>query len=108
MQVATPRTPWGALPPASRMPRCPRQTPGPFGKNHDLQCRTGLEGLQDRQPDGIPVEGDRLLPIEDSIITATQGNRKDLVTRGNRGHMGNPGAEDILYNWLDKAVAEQP
>jgi hypothetical protein len=48
------------------------------------------------------------LPIEDSIITATQGNRKDLVTRGNRGHMGNPGAEDILYNWLDKAVAEQP
>lgn len=42
MQVATPRTPWGALPPASRMPRCPRQTPGPFGKNQDLQCRTGL------------------------------------------------------------------
>jgi hypothetical protein len=53
--------PGGALPPASRMPRCPRQTPGPFGKNQDLQCRTGLEGLQDRQPDGIPVEGDRLL-----------------------------------------------
>ena len=22
--------------------------------------------------------------------------------------LGNPGAEDILYNWLDKAVAEQP
>jgi hypothetical protein len=51
---------------------------------------------------------DSIFPIEDSIITATQGNRKDLVTRGNRGHMGNPGAEDILYNWLDKAVAEQP
>jgi len=49
---------------------------------------------------------DSIFPIEDSIITATQGNRKDLVTRGNRGHMGNPGAEDILYNWLDKAVAE--
>ena len=51
---------------------------------------------------------DSIFPIEDSIITATQGNRKDLVTRGNRGHMGNPGAEDILCNWLDKAVAEQP
>jgi hypothetical protein len=48
---------------------------------------------------------DSIFPIEDSIITATQGNRKDLVTRGNRGHMGNPGAEDILYNWLDNAVA---
>jgi len=34
--VATPRTPWGALPPASRMPRCQGQTPGPFGKNQDL------------------------------------------------------------------------
>ena len=33
---------WGALPPASRVPRCPRQIPGPFGKNQDLQCRTGL------------------------------------------------------------------
>ena len=51
---------------------------------------------------------DSIFPIEDGIITATQGNRKDLVTRGNRGHMGNPGAEDILCNWLDKAVAEQP
>jgi len=28
-------------------------------------------------------------------------------TRKPRAH-GQPGAEDILYNWLDKAVAEQP
>lgn len=32
----------GERSPASRMPRCPRQTPGPFGKNQDLRCRTGL------------------------------------------------------------------
>ena len=51
---------------------------------------------------------DSIFPIEDSIIAATQGNNKDLVARGVRGHMGNPGAEDILYQWLDKAVAGQP
>ena len=51
---------------------------------------------------------DSIFPIEDSITAATQGSNKDLVARGNRGHMGNPGAEDILYDWLDKAVARQP
>jgi len=51
---------------------------------------------------------DSIFPIEDSIIAATQGEGKDLVARGNRRHMGNPGAEDILYDWLDKALAGQP
>lgn len=49
-----------------------------------------------------------IFPIGDSIIAATQGDDKDLVARGNRGHMGNPGGEDILYHWLDKAFAASP
>jgi acetyl esterase/lipase len=51
---------------------------------------------------------DSIFPIEDSIIVATQGGRKDLVVRGDRRHMGNPGAEEILYEWLDKAIAGRP
>ncbi|PRY41544.1 alpha/beta hydrolase family protein [Umezawaea tangerina] len=47
---------------------------------------------------------DSIFPIEDSIIVATRGSGKDLVVRGDRGHMGNPGAEDVLYDWLDEAV----
>lgn len=51
---------------------------------------------------------DSIFPIEDSIIAATHGGNKDLVARGERGHMGNPGAEEILYEWIDKAVAGRP
>jgi Esterase FrsA-like len=51
---------------------------------------------------------DSIFPIEDSFIEATQGDKKDLVVRGGRGHMGNPGAEEILYEWIDKAVAGKP
>ena len=51
---------------------------------------------------------DSIFPIEDSLIVGLRGDKKDLVIRGNRGHMGNPGAEDILYKWLDDAVAGKP
>ena len=51
---------------------------------------------------------DSIFPIEDSIIVATQGSKADLVARGGRRHMGNPGAEEILYAWLDKAVDGKP
>ena len=51
---------------------------------------------------------DSIFPIEDSLIVATQGDKKDLVARGDRGHMGNPGAEDILYRWIDDAIAGKP
>ena len=51
---------------------------------------------------------DSIFPIEDSIIVATQGSNKELVARGDRRHMGNPGAEEILYEWLDKAVNGRP
>ncbi len=51
---------------------------------------------------------DSIFPIEDSLIVALQGDRKDLVARGDRGHMGNPGAEAILYRWIDDALAGRP
>ena len=51
---------------------------------------------------------DSIFPIEDSLIVGLRGDKKDLVIRGNRGHMGNPGAEDILYKWIDDTVAGKP
>ena len=51
---------------------------------------------------------DSIFPIEDNFIVGMRGVNKDLLARGNRGHMGNPGAEDILYNWIDDAVAGKP
>ncbi len=51
---------------------------------------------------------DSIFPIEDSFIIATQGHKKDLVARGDRGHMGDPGAEEILHQWIDNVVAGKP
>lgn len=51
---------------------------------------------------------DSIFPIEDSFIVAAHGDKKDLIARGNRSHMGNPGAEDLLYRWIDNAIAGQP
>ncbi len=51
---------------------------------------------------------DSIFPIEDSCIEATQGTKKDLVARGDRRHMGNPGAEEILYEWIDKTIVGKP
>ncbi len=51
---------------------------------------------------------DSIFPIEDSFMIAADGRGKDLIARGDRGHMGNPGAEEILYRWVDDAVAGRP
>ncbi len=51
---------------------------------------------------------DSIFPIEDDFIVAMKGDKKDLIVRGNRAHMGNPGAEDILYDWIDDAIAGKP
>ena len=51
---------------------------------------------------------DSIFPIEDSLIVGIEGRKKDLVLRGDRGHMGNPGAEDILYGWIDRALKGAP
>jgi pimeloyl-ACP methyl ester carboxylesterase len=49
---------------------------------------------------------DSIFPIEDTLLVATAGVNVDLTVLGNRGHMGNPGAEDLIYAWLDAALAE--
>ncbi len=51
---------------------------------------------------------DSIFPIEDSFIVATRGHKKDLLARADRQHMGNPGAEDILYRWIDDVIAGKP
>ena len=68
-------------------------------------------GVLDRQScrflvlDGME---DSIFPIEDNFIVAMRNDKKDLLARGDRGHMGNPGAEDILYAWIDNVVAGKP
>ncbi len=51
---------------------------------------------------------DSIFPIEDNFIVGIRGTKKDLLARGDRQHMGNPGAEDILYSWIDDTVAGKP
>ena len=51
---------------------------------------------------------DSIFPIEDSFIVSLGKDKKDLFARGNRQHMGNPGAEEIVYSWIDNAVAGKP
>jgi hypothetical protein len=51
---------------------------------------------------------DSIFPIEDSFIVATHGTGKDLMARGDRIHMGNPGAEEILYKWIGDVFAGRP
>jgi pimeloyl-ACP methyl ester carboxylesterase len=51
---------------------------------------------------------DSIFPIEDNFIVARRGVNKDLLARGNRSHMGNPGGEDIVYTWLDEVIAGMP
>ena len=51
---------------------------------------------------------DSIFPIEDTLIFATQGDAKDLIARGDRGHMGNPGAEEVVYRWIDDVIAGRP
>ena len=48
---------------------------------------------------------DSIFPIEDNFLVAMKGDKKDLIVRGNRAHMGNPGAEKILYDWIDDAIS---
>ena len=51
---------------------------------------------------------DSIFPIEDSMIVGMSGHKKDLLARGDRGHMGDPGAEDLVHEWIDKAMSGKP
>ncbi|KAJ5608675.1 hypothetical protein N7528_009242 [Penicillium herquei] len=45
---------------------------------------------------------DSIFPIEDSILLCRRGRTKDARFIDGKGHMGNPGAEEIIYMWIDE------
>jgi hypothetical protein len=47
---------------------------------------------------------DSIFPIEDNFVVGIRGENKDLLFMGNRGHMANPGGEDLVHKWLDQAI----
>ena len=47
---------------------------------------------------------DSIFPIEDSILVASRGRVKDVRFMEGKGHMGNPGAEQIIIDWIDEVV----
>ncbi len=47
---------------------------------------------------------DSIFPIEDSFIPTRHGRVKDAHFLENRQHVGNPGGDDIVYEWLDEVV----
>lgn len=47
---------------------------------------------------------DSIFPIEDSLIPLRHGRVKDARFLEDRAHVGNPGADDIIYDWLNDVV----
>ncbi|KAJ5729802.1 uncharacterized protein N7483_004310 [Penicillium malachiteum] len=45
---------------------------------------------------------DSIFPIEDMILLCRRGRTKDAQFIDGKGHMGNPGAEEIIYQWIDE------
>ncbi|KAJ3136777.1 hypothetical protein HK100_001281 [Physocladia obscura] len=43
---------------------------------------------------------DSIFPIEDSLLVASRGRVKDVRLLTERAHVGNPGAEAIIYRWI--------
>lgn len=48
---------------------------------------------------------DSIFPIEDSFIPLRHGRVKDARFLEDRAHVGNPGADDILYDWFDEVMS---
>ena len=47
---------------------------------------------------------DSIFPIEDSMLVATRGRVKDVRFMEAKGHMGNPGGEEIIIDWINEIV----
>ena len=45
------------------------------------------------------------LPYRRQFYRCHKGKEQRLIVRGNRQHLGNRGAEDILYDWIDHAIS---
>lgn len=73
--------------------------------DHELANR-GCRG----PPPGIPSAGfaaragDRSSRLKTASSLRLKATTR-ISSRGNRGHIGNPGTEDILYGRIDNAVA---
>lgn len=50
---------------------------------------------------------DSIFPIEDSFIALRHGRVKDARFLEDRAHVGNPGGDDIVYDWLDEVVHDK-
>ena len=48
---------------------------------------------------------DSIFPVEDSILVASRGRVKDVRVMEGKGHMGNPGAEEIIIDWINEVAA---
>lgn len=49
---------------------------------------------------------DSIFPIEDSILVATRGRVKDVRFMEGKYHMGNPGGEGVLLDWINEVLQE--
>jgi pimeloyl-ACP methyl ester carboxylesterase len=47
---------------------------------------------------------DSIFPIEDTFIVAARGAHTETVIRADKSHMGNPGGEEIVADWLREAI----
>ncbi|KAH8886153.1 alpha/beta-hydrolase [Thozetella sp. PMI_491] len=47
---------------------------------------------------------DSIFPIEDSMLALRHGSVKDARFFDGKAHMGNPGAEEVLYEWIDEVM----
>ena len=79
-----------------------------YAKEEPIKKFSLLEsGLLDKQSARLLVINgmeDSIFPIEDSMLTLKHGRVKEARFVESRGHMGNPGAEDILYDWIDEVM----
>ncbi len=68
-------------------------------------------GVLDRQGCRLLVVGGTegsIFPIKGDLIVGLSRHGKDLVARGDWPHMGDAGAEDVLCEWIDRALAQTP
>lgn len=47
---------------------------------------------------------DSIFPIEDSFVPLRHGRVKDARFLENRAHVGNPGGDDIVYDWINEVI----
>jgi pimeloyl-ACP methyl ester carboxylesterase len=49
---------------------------------------------------------DSIFPIEDSLLVASRGRAKELRMQEGKAHMGNPGGEEIVLEWINDVMKQ--